>query len=156
MSKTPEQIRQSAAMTAQTLEKIDNLTGEAFNKATDLLDDITHEEHPEAHYLLHQSLQTLKRTDFFLNKVNSLNIEYHKSANTLEKAQRAEAAKSISNDLDQLVEQVKAAMAGADPGTDVVFVVRKETDTVTVKMSALKNELSKRSAGFETRKGLFT
>jgi len=156
VSKTPEDIRQSAAMTAQTLEKIDNLTGEAFNKATDLLDDITHEEHPEAHYLLHQSLQTLKRTDFFLNRVNSLNIEYHKSANTLEKAQRAEAAKSSSNDLDQLVEQVKAAMAGADPGTDVVFVVRKETDTVTVKMSALKNELSKRSTGFKVRKNLFT
>ena len=126
MSKTPEQIRQSATMTAHTLKKIDDLTGTAFNEATDLLDDITHEEHPEAHYLLQQSLHTLKRTDFFLAKVANLNGEYAASASTLEKAQRAEAAKSSSDDLDQLVEQVKAAMAGADPRTDVVFVVRKE------------------------------
>ena len=146
MSKSPEEIRQSAAMTAQKLEKIDNLTGEAFNKATDLLDDITCEEHPEAYRLLQQSLQTLKRTDSLLSKVNQLNIDYHKSANVLEKAQLAEVAKSSSNDLDQLVEQVKAAMAGADPGTDVVFVVRKEDCSTKTTLAELGSQAIKEYA----------
>jgi hypothetical protein len=156
VSKSPEKIRQTTAMTTQALRDIDNFTGEAFNRATDLLDDITREDYPEAYPLLQESLQTLKRADVLFNRVYQLNIEYYKSVNDFEEAERAEAAKNSSNDLDQLVEQVKAAMAGADPGTNVVFVVRKEADPISFKMSELEGELSKRSAGFEARKGLFT
>ena len=79
---------------------------------------------------------------------------------SLEKAQRAETAKSSSDDLDQLVEQVKAAMAGADPRTDVVFVVRKEESEELQQHPSTEDQintiLKKHFGKGDQRKGLFT
>ena len=150
MSMTPDEIRESSTATDEMLMGVAEANDLAFRRLRELLEGIDYEEHTVSAQKLAKAFSCVKQVQDFIGEVTELNHAYYQTANTLE----AEAAKSSSDDLDQLVEQVKAAMAGADPGTDVVFVVRKEADPITFKMSELEGALSKRSAGFEARKWL--
>ena len=151
-TRTPKEIRRLVAVTDTEINSVSLLLLNAFTRANELREGSKVYENPAMCNEMDALCHYISSANGALGEIAHCNRDFEAKADVIED----EAAKSSSNDLDQLVEQVKAAMAGADPGTDVVFVVRKETDTVTVKMSALKNELSKRSTGFKVRKNLFT
>jgi len=122
VSMTPDEIRESSTATDEMLMGVAEANDLAFRRLRELLEGIDYEEHTVSAQKLAKAFSCVKQVQDFIGEVTELNHAYYQTANTLE----AEAAKSSSDDLDQLVEQVKAAMAGADPRTDVVFVVRKE------------------------------
>ena len=148
--RTPEEIRRLVAVADNEISSISLLLFNALSRANALREGSKVYENPAACNEMDALCQYINSAHGALGEVADYNREFETEADAIE----AEATKSSSDDLDQLVEQVKAAMAGADPGTDVVFVVRKEADPITFKMSELEGELSKRSAGFEARKWL--
>jgi hypothetical protein len=150
VSEAPERIRESAHETYERIELTIECIKEAYKDAVNLFEEVDSNGQVETANEVEATFAYLTRAIGHLNEASHHHKEYERTANAL----KAEAAKSSSDDLDQLVEQVKAAMAGAGPGTDVVFVVRKEADPITFKMSELEGELSKRFAGFEERKWL--
>ena len=163
MSMTPDEIRESSTATDEMLMGVAEANDLAFRRLRELLEGIDYEEHTVSAQKLAKAFSCVKQVQDFIGEVTELNHAYYQTANTLE----AEAAKSSSDDLDQLVEQVKAAMAGADPGTDVVFVVRKEDSAESTTLDEYQNEAFKRYSEalhdkreaelrLQRRKGLFT
>jgi len=122
MSDVPERMRESPHEIYQRIQLTIEVIKEAYKEAVNLFEEVDTHASIETANEVETACDYLTRANGHLNEASHHHKEYERTANALE----AETAKSSSNDLDQLVEQVKAAMAGADPGTDVVFVVRKE------------------------------
>ena len=120
--RTPEEIRRLVAVADNEISSISLLLFNALSRANALREGSKVYENPAACNEMDALCQYINSAHGALGEVADYNREFETEADAIE----AEATKSSSDDLDQLVEQVKAAMAGADPRTDVVFVVRKE------------------------------
>ena len=155
-TRTPEEIRRLVAVADNEINSISLLLFNALSRANALREGSKVYENPAACNEMDALCQYIDSAHGALGEVADYNREFETEADAIE----AEATKSSSDDLDQLVEQVKAAMAGADPGTDVVFVVRKEESEELQQHPSTEDQintiLKKHFGKGDQRKGLFT
>ena len=160
---SPTEIRACVNKADNEINSISLLLFNALSRANALREGSKVYENPAACNEMDALCQYINSAHGALGEVADYNREFETEADAIE----AEATKSSSDDLDQLVEQVKAAMAGADPGTDVVFVVRKEDSAESTTLDEYQNEAFKRYSEalhdkreaelrLQRRKGLFT
>ena len=124
-TRTPKEIRRLVAVADKEINGISLLLFNALSRANALRKGSKEYENPAECNEMDALCQYIDSAHGALGEIADYNREFETEADALENIED-EAAKSSSDNLDKLVEQVKAALAGADPGTDVVFVVRKE------------------------------
>lgn len=137
---TLDEIRESATMTDDMLMAIKESNDLTMCRLRSLIEGIDYEEHPVPAQMLTKALNCIKQVKDYVDEVTGLNCAYYDSAIEQER----EAEQSSGDDLDNLIEQIKGALAGATPGSDVVIVLRKEDNTTNNTLNAIMEMLQEK------------
>lgn len=136
---TPSELKDMAATNRTHIMGIDQATLLTTNRLDKFLTGYSCDYHEaiSVKNKLTQAAMCIRQARMYIREADSFNADISKAADALEKEYQAEAERDSDDDLDGIVEQVKAALASADPGTDVTFVVRKESTEVGISLSEL-------------------